>query len=97
MDQSVAFRKRVDINEWITLSFNHESRQTPYQGVQPPKGMKFPDFSRLRLNSNVVRDCLGRSGSMLPQKIFKIRMLRLAENEFHTTKFPDFSLTFLDF
>ena len=29
---------------------------------------------------------------MLPQKIFKIRMLRLAENEFHTTKFPDFPL-----
>ena len=28
---------------------------------------------------------------MLPLKIFKIRMLRLAENEFHTTKFPDFS------
>ena len=30
---------------------------------------------------------------MLPQKSFKIRMLRLAENEFYTTKFPDFSLT----
>ena len=34
---------------------------------------------------------------MLPKKIFKIGMLRLAENEFHTTKFLDFSLTFLDF
>ena len=34
---------------------------------------------------------------MLPQKIFKIRMPRLAENEFHTTKFPDFSLTFCVF
>ena len=29
---------------------------------------------------------------MLPWKTFKIRMLRLAENEFHTTKFPDFFL-----
>ena len=28
---------------------------------------------------------------MLPQKSFKIRMLRMAEIEFHTTKFPDFS------
>ena len=37
---------------------------------------------------------------MLPQKIFKIRIFNLAENEFQTTKFPDFwnfvanSLTF---
>ena len=31
---------------------------------------------------------------MLPQKIFKIRIFILAENEFQTTKFPDFSLTF---
>ena len=28
---------------------------------------------------------------MLPQKIFKIRIFNLAENEFQTTKFPDFS------
>ena len=34
---------------------------------------------------------------MLPQKSFKIRMLKLVENEFLTTKFPDFSLTFLVF
>ena len=34
------------------------------------------------------------SGGMLPQKIFKIRIFNLAENEFQTTKFPDFSLTF---
>ena len=44
-----------------------------------------------------VQDCLGGSGGMLPQKIFKIRKFRLTENEFHTTKFPDFSLTFLVF
>ena len=37
---------------------------------------------------------------MLSQKIFEIRILRLARNEFHATKFPDFwnfvanSLTF---
>ena len=31
---------------------------------------------------------------MLPQKIFKIRIFNLAENEFQTTKFPDFSQTF---
>ena len=28
---------------------------------------------------------------MLPQKIFEMKKVRLAENEFHTTKFPDFS------
>ena len=28
---------------------------------------------------------------MLPQKILKIRMICLAENEFRATKFPDFS------
>ena len=27
---------------------------------------------------------------MLPQKMFKIRIFNLAENEFQTTKFPDF-------
>ena len=27
---------------------------------------------------------------MLPQKIFKIRIFNLAENEFQTIKFPDF-------
>ena len=31
---------------------------------------------------------------MLPQKVFKIRIFNLAENEFQTTKFPDFSLIF---
>ena len=31
---------------------------------------------------------------MLPQKILKIRIFNLAENEFQTTKFTDFSLTF---
>ena len=28
---------------------------------------------------------------MLPKKIFEMKKVRLAENEFHTTKFPDFS------
>ena len=46
---------------------------------------------------------LGGSGGMLPQKIFKTRIFNLAENEFQTTKFPDFwnsvanSLTFPGF
>ena len=31
---------------------------------------------------------------MLPQKIFKIRIFNLAENEFQTTESPDFSMTF---
>ena len=44
-----------------------------------------------------VQDCLGGSGACSPRKRFKIRMLRLAENEFRTTKFHDFSLTFLVF
>ena len=38
-----------------------------------------------------VQHCHGESGGMLPWKTLKIRMLRLAENEFHTKKF----LTFL--
>ena len=59
-------------------------------GVQSREGMKFPDFSRLQLNSYVCPRLLRGSRSMLPQKIFEIRTLRLAENEFHTTKFPDF-------
>ena len=31
-----------------------------------------------------------RYGGMLPQNIFKIKILKLARNEFHTTKFPDY-------
>ena len=55
----------------------------------------FPDFSRPRLSSIVSpRPFRGGSGGMLPQKIFKIRIFNLAENEFQTTKFPDFPLTF---
>ena len=46
------------------------------------------------LFSSWVRDRLGGSGGMLPQKMFNIRIFNLAENEFQTTKFPDFSLTF---
>ena len=61
------------------------------QGVQSPEGMKFPDFSRLRLNSHVCPRLLRGSGGMFPLEVFKIRILRLAENEFHITKFPDFS------
>ena len=29
-----------------------------------------------------------------PQQIFKIRIFKLAKNEFQTTKLPDFSVTF---
>ena len=31
---------------------------------------------------------------MLPHKNFKIRIFRLAENEFHTSRFPEILLTF---
>ena len=65
------------------------------QAVQSPEGMKFPDFSLTFPDYDFiltcVQNCSGGSGGMLPWKIFKIRMLILAENEFHTTKFPDFS------
>ena len=61
---------------------------------QTPDDMRFPDFSRPRLSSTVIRYHVGGPGSMLPQKIFKIRIFNLAENEFQTIKFPDFSLTF---
>ena len=61
------------------------------QGVQSPEGMKFPDFSRPRLNSYECPRLLGGGVSgILSQKSFKIKMLRLAENEFHTKN----SLTF---
>ena len=39
----------------------------------------------------------GGSEGMLSQKTFKIRILKLAKNEFHNTKFPDFSGKFADF
>ena len=64
----------------------HGSRQ----GCHFPDNMKFPDFSR------PFRGVWG----YVPQKIFRIRIFNLAENEFQTTKFPDFwnsvanSLTF---
>ena len=66
------------------------------QGVQSPEGMKFPDFSLTfpDYNQNLmcVPDCSGGSGGMLSQKIFKIRMVRLAEKSISHTKFPDFFL-----
>ena len=34
---------------------------------------------------------------MLPEKIFKTRIFNLADNEFQTTKFPDFLGKFPDF
>ena len=71
---------------------------TRIQGCHFPDNMKFPDFSLTFPDQELalpgVRDHLGGSGGMLPQKIFKIRISNLAENEFQTTKFPDFSLTF---
>ena len=46
--------------------------------------MKFP-----RLSSTMCPRAFRGAGSMLLHKIFKIR-INLAENEFQTTKFPDF-------
>ena len=67
---------------------------TPNEGVQSPEGMKFPDFSRLRLNSYVCsRLLIGLWGHAIPENFQN----QDAENGFHTTKFPDFSLTFLVF
>ena len=69
------------------------------QGCHFPDNMKFPDFSRPRLGSSMNPRPV-RGVWVLPQKIFKIRIFNLAENEFQTTKFPDFwnsvanSLTF---
>ena len=72
-----------------------EWQESHLHGVQFPQGMKlsnfsltFPDYNKILM---CVQDCLGGLGGMLSQKIFKIRMLRLAENQFHITKFPDFS------
>ena len=64
------------------------------QGCHLPDNMKFPDFFRPRLSSTVSPRPFRGSGDMLPQKMFKIRNFNLAENEFQTTKFSDFSLTF---
>ena len=41
-----------------------------------------------------AQDHSGGSGGTQQEKIFKIRMLRLAENEFHKIKFPDFPWLF---
>ena len=66
------------------------------QGVQSPEGMKFPDFSLAFPDYDYilmcVQDYLGGSGGMFPpQKMLKITMLRLTENEFTQQN----SLTFL--
>ena len=53
--------------------------------------MTFPDQNKAL---PWVWDHFGESGGMLPLKIFKVRILNVAEIEFQTTKFPDFSLTF---
>ena len=64
------------------------------QGCHFPDNMKFPNFSRPRLSSTASPRPFRGVGGMLPQKTSKIRIFNLAENEFQTTKFPDFSLTF---
>ena len=71
-----------------------DSHKMRGQGCHFSDNMKFPDFSRPRLSSNVSLRPFRGSGGMLPQKIFKNRIVNLAENEFQTTKFPDVSLTF---
>ena len=81
-------------------SENAYKMQNEGQGCHFPDNMKFPDFSRPRLSSTVISRPFRGSGGMLPQRTFKIRVFSLAENEFQTTKFPDFwnsvanSLTF---
>ena len=73
------------------------------QDAHSAEGMKFPDFSRLQLNFYVCPRLFMGSGSMLHQKIFKIKMLKSDENELYKTKFPNFfslhknSLTFPGF
>ena len=71
--------------------FYKEGKMCKYiqQGCHFPDYMKFPDFSRPRLSSTVIPRPFRGSG-----KIFKIRIFKLAENEFQTTKFPDVSLSF---
>ena len=68
---------------------NHSS--SLLQGCHFPDNMKLPDFSTPRLSSTMSPRPFRGSGGMLPPKIFKIRIFRLAQNEFQTTKFPDFS------
>ena len=82
------FLKRGDLL-YLTFFFIYTNA---VQGAQSPEGMKFSDFPDYDKILMRVHDSSGGFGGMLPQKIFKIRMLKLAENEFHTTKFPDFSL-----
>ena len=63
------------------------------KGCHFPDNMKFPDFSLTFPDQDQAlpwfRDHLGGLGACSPQKIFKIRIFNLAENEF-----PHFSLTF---
>ena len=57
--------------------------------------MKFPDFSKPRLSSTMIPRP-SRVWRHAPQKIFKIMICNLAENELLTTKFPDFLGKFPD-
>ena len=75
------------------MNFSHIGQS---QGCHFPDNMKFPDFSKPRLSSTMIPRPSRGSGGMLPQKIFKIRIFNLAENELLTTKFPDFLGKFPD-
>ena len=67
---------------------------TYVQGCHFQDNKKFPDFPDHDKALPCVRNHLGRSGGMVPQKVFKIKLFNFAENEFKTAKFHDFSLTF---
>ena len=80
---------------WLSVYLSNGTQFASVNGtqdLQSPQGMEFPNFSLTTIKFLCVSKTV--KGGMLPQKIFKIRMLRLAESEFHTTKFTDFSCFF---
>ena len=68
---------------------------TPTRVSKSPEGMKLPDFSRLQLNVYVCPRLFSGVWGHVPPENFQVGMLRLADNVWHTTKFPDFSSLFL--
>ena len=69
-------------------------REDSSEGFHSAELMEISDFSRLRLNFMTKMRLFRGVWGMLPQKILKIMIFRLAKIEFQTKTFHDFLMTF---
>ena len=90
------------VNDFLIIDHLPSVTSVSLQGFHFPEETKFHDFSRLRLISIVSNRPFTRDVRACSPRNFLIRILKLAINEFHATKFPfhdfekfvTFSLTF---